>query len=284
MEPVAAPKTRILRTREEYEAWLKEPPEVVEQPRTEELRQEIGDASREERPDNPICAGLDIGQISDNSVLVVCEAMRVWRGRQRLVRHIDAFNDHRGFYHQSEDVYEKLWDVLYVVRRIVRFELGTSFADIAIRVADVLGHDDLFARPRRLLIDRTGIGLPVFGMIEHEMRNRPATNDVLLKPVVFTGTDNYEQYKTDPRMGVGYEVSRLGSLFESDLVELPDTELGHMLKDELLVHQRKRTQTGKATYGAESGKHDDMMTALALACADDPFADMVSYYPNIWEK
>jgi hypothetical protein len=40
--------------------------------------------------------------------------------------------------------------------------------------------------------------------------------------------------------------------------------------EELKVYEIKVSNDGKDTYGAIVGKHDDLATALGLACLEDP--------------
>ena len=38
------------------------------------------------------------------------------------------------------------------------------------------------------------------------------------------------------------------------------------MKDELLDFRRKLSDAGRATYAARTGKHDDLVLAVAIAC------------------
>ncbi len=178
--------------------------------------------------------GLDLGQLRDHSALAVVE------------RPVPAAEGARAH-------------ATLILRHLERFPLGTPYSAVASRVAS-LTHSPTLAGHSQLLVDATGVGLPVVEML------RAAQPAASLTPVLITSGHS-------PRFDAGVWripkldlLSRLQSLFESETLRIPRTlpESGSLFR-ELLDIRSTRTPSGSLLLGAGSSSHDDLALALALA-------------------
>ena len=64
---------------------------------------------------------------------------------------------------------------------------------------------------------------------------------------------------------------------------MPDTAQTRALAAELRVYEVRVSEDAKLSAGAfKTGTHDDMATALGLACLFDPSGRSVTYSPTPW--
>ncbi len=108
------------------------------------------------------------------------------------------------------------------------------------------------------MIDRTGVGQPVVDLFRAKGET-PIT-------VCFTAGDATHQDGRDFRVPKSTLINTLiakidcGELTAAE--GLPDRAA---FEDELLSFRRKTSATGRVSFDAESGKHDDLLIAVALA-------------------
>ncbi len=235
--------------------------------------------------------GVDLGQAQDFSAIAVVEVgerptqrmQRDWRRPGRSVPEMES---------------------TYRVQRLVRVDLGTSWVQIAARVCDLVGalwdwekalrergelqpHEPQL--PWDIWADATGVGRPVMELIENQLRASPKTDRAHLHPVVFNHGDRFVRGGYESRgdvLGKAYLVSRLQALAQANppLLKLPprDAEAEAMMQ-ELKDYRIKVTEDSNDKYGAFAvGAHDDLVTAVGLACVEDPGFYSVQAGPNIW--
>jgi hypothetical protein len=222
------------------------------------------------KPD-PIFIGVDVGQINDSTAISVAEASSVWTGK---MRHATNFQKPRVTTKGDwimDHAQEKVMQTEYTIRSMRRLPLGTSYPAVADYLADLLCNPLFSTRKVRLLIDVTGVGRPIYDMLRKEISYRKEAQKVAIDPISFVHGEQYN--RTTGRMGKAYMVSRLQTLLQSGRVHAPRTEEVLATLEELKVYEVKVSQDGKDTYGASTGKHDDLATALALSVLIDPFAD-----------
>lgn len=203
---------------------------------------------------NPICIGVDVGQISDPTAICVVEISEEHTGKFRT-----------GSW-PSQTVYP-IMASRYTVRHIQRLALGTPYPKVAEHVAGIICSDRLADRDITTLIDVTGVGRPVYEDIQKEISFRQT--DAWIRPITFTGGMQYN--RSTGALAKAYLVSRLQSLLQGNHVHAPDTSEVRAMLEELRVYEIKISQDGHDSYGAVTGKHDDLVTAMGLACLEDPF-------------
>jgi hypothetical protein len=184
--------------------------------------------------------GLDLGQVRDYSAIVVVE---------QLTRRFDPW----------AEAYIQLQAREYRVRHVERFPLGTTYPAIVDGVEETLA-DPALTGKTRLVVDGTGVGVPVVNMFQQRGRH--------LLPIVITGGDAISYMGRTVRVPKRDLVSVLQVLFHSKRLKIAagvnerDTLLG-----ELANFSAKITPYANHTYEAwREGQHDDLVLALALAC------------------
>ena len=231
---------------------------------------------------NPVCVGVDVGQIHDPTAVAVAEVCQVPTGKFRYGREYrrEAFVDEHFIFHKAIDA-EPVLTSEYTIRHIRRLPLGMSYPAVAMHIADMLCNTMFLHREVRVLIDVTGVGRPVYDLLKYEIRLREATQHIILKPITFTYGMTYN--RSTGMLGKAFLVSRLQSLFQRDLVDGPDTPEMHATIAELLVYEIKVSDDGKDSYGAfKIGTHDDLATCLGLACLEDPWSERVRQTQRVY--
>lgn len=192
--------------------------------------------------------GVDIGQKLDPTALVVMELQR---------RDYTWEQDHRrGRVRRGGETH-------FVARAVQRLALGTTYPAVAARLAEV----DRKLRARglwpRFWVDATGVGQPVVELL--------AAAGLALTPVYLTGSDQAAVgERGELRLGKAVLVSRLQVLLQSGRVHLPATAEAGILVQELLNYEIRVNENANAQFGAfRVGSHDDLATALGLACWEE---------------
>jgi hypothetical protein len=176
--------------------------------------------------------GLDLGQARDYTAMVIVERM------------LPSLSDEQIEYH---------------VRHLERYELGTPYTEIVEDMTDLLSDRD-FAGKTSLIVDGTGVGVPVIEMF------REAGLSPL--PIWITGGDAVSRKGRILRVPKRDLVSVLQVLFQSRRLKVSRAiDLGSVLVEELMNFRVKITANANDTYGAwREGTHDDLVLALSLAC------------------
>jgi hypothetical protein len=231
---------------------------------------------------NPVTIGVDVGQLHDPTAIAVAEVSQTHTGKYHI-----QHDQHTGYFDMEKREWvppkgiEPVMRSRYTIRHIRRLPLNTSYPDVAEYVADMLCNPLFACRDVRLLIDVTGVGRPVYEELKYEIRLRKEAQHVVVKPISFVRGETYNR-KTGS-LGKAYLVSRLQSLLQGGDVHGPDIPEMQATTEELRVYKIKVSETGTDQYGAfEVGKHDDLATALALACLEDPFSERVSYSKRVY--
>jgi hypothetical protein len=155
--------------------------------------------------------------------------------------------------------WEMQWKVLRSVRHLERVPLGTSYEDVAQRVARLARMPELAGRCA-VVMDATGVGAPVVEMI------RKARAGCQIVPVVITGGES-ETYgagfqrvpKKDLIAGLQISLDQ-GELRVADRLEEAET-----LMEEMRSMRMSMGPTGRERFGATAvGSHDDLVLAVAL--------------------
>jgi hypothetical protein len=167
-------------------------------------------------------------------------------------------------------------------RFLERMPLGTSYPDVARRVAEI--KTNAIHKARQAVFDRTGdpypeiylttyvdatgVGQPIVDLLTEQ--------DVEVRPCYFTYGDRRTEDTEKVTIGKAWLVSRLQALFQSGRIRLPaDHPESTPLRNELLDYEIRVDQNANDRYGAfKVGAHDDLVTAVGLAAqVDPPFAE-----------
>lgn len=199
-----------------------------------------------------VTIGLDVGQRRDPTALAVVELDR----RERTESVEVAIIGGRRFLEPRTHT-----DEHYLVRHLERLPLGTSYPDVARRVASVAaGVRERTKDSPVLYVDATGVGIPLVDVL------RANGVTARLVPCFFTHGDRRTQEKGEVKIGKAWLVSRMQALLQSGHVHLPKTDEAKALADELLNYEIKVDEDANDRYGAfKTGTHDDLVTALGLA-------------------
>jgi hypothetical protein len=239
--------------------------------------------------------GVDLGQAQDFSAVALVEVGerpvlggQMYRGANgRMVPELEA---------------------TYRVQRLQRLDLGTSYVQVAQRIAQLVAslwdwehglreRGELQPHAPQLSwdiwADATGVGRPVMELIGTALNASTKTDRAKLHPVVFTHGDRftrggYEKY--GDVLGKAYLVSRLQVLAQvqrpddAPRLRLPprDAEAAAMMQ-ELKDYKIKVDEDANDKYGAfTTGAHDDLVTAVGLACLEEPGYYTAHPGPRIW--
>ena len=192
--------------------------------------------------------GLDIGQSQDPTALTVVE---------------DVGGD----------------PTRYHLRHVERFELGTSYVEVAERVADLMSRDALTACetekkrtgqytveqsrkeiPPTLVVDATGVGRPVVEMLRDEGLHP--------KSIWITGGDSVNRDGSEYRVPKRELASTVQALLQAERLKFAQNlPLRDVLIDELQKFRAKiNLDTGEASFEHWRERDTDDVV-LALACA-----------------
>jgi hypothetical protein len=188
--------------------------------------------------------GVDLGQAQDPTAVVVVETevkTRVWRDEW-----------HEGPRTKPESVEHR-------VRHAERLPLQLPYPEQVAHVRGLMLSPELPARDTELVVDMTGVGRPVFDLFEVEG----------LRPVGVVITGGLEEVRDGARVHRVPKillVSRLqAALHAGKLKFSPELAEADALKQEFSEFRMRATDSGRLTFGAREGRHDDLVLALAVA-------------------
>jgi hypothetical protein len=188
-----------------------------------------------------IFVGIDVGQLQDPTAIVVADPER------------------------------RNGEVHYLIRFPKRLPLGKEYPDVVDEVRRICSN--LRMRPVghpiciQAWVDATGVGKPVADDLRRKIP------DLILHEVYFTGGEAKEKVNTGAfsiTLPKAYMVSRLQVLVSYGRIHLPNTPDALAARDELMNYQIKVNENANAQFEAKTGKHDDLVTALGLACLHEP--------------
>jgi hypothetical protein len=196
--------------------------------------------------------GCDLGQSSDPTAIAVIEhTCGVHDAGSDFERHI-------GHTTHLQTPAEQI-----NVRHLERLPLGLAYPTQVQHVANLLARPPLCAtennKRAELVIDQTGVGAAVGDIFL----------DAGLKPIIrvtitagnetkWAGLDRWHVAKT-------ILISNVDAMLHTGTLRFASalSEAGAM-KDELQDFRRKLSDAGRATYAARTGRHDDLVLAVAI--------------------
>ena len=160
---------------------------------------------------------------------------------------------------------------IFQVGYLERLPLGTSYPGVVAHIGRLLGK---LPAGTDLVIDITGVGKPIFEMFTYSG----------ISPLGVLITAGVSETRDGPICGVPKLtlVSRLqGLLHEGRLKILRELAEAETLVRELQDFRVEFTAAGHLTFNARTGKHDDLVLALAIAVWRAYGGGMASY--GFWE-
>ncbi len=103
----------------------------------------------------------------------------------------------------------------------------------------------------RILVDATGVGLPVVDILRQALAGKPH----VLVACMFTYGDRYTKDTSNYRapsasVGKAHLVSRLQALLQTQRIKLPETSEARVLAKELLDYEIRVSEDANDKYGA----------------------------------
>ena len=200
--------------------------------------------------------GLDLGQSSDPSALVIAQKRTPWRVEaprgERLpqghtVRVVQAESERRV---KGEPVYD--------IVHLQRFDLGTAYPEVARQTAAIV-EDPRTGKAPDLVVDATGIGAPVVDVLRDEGLSPTEVSITGGKSVTRDGK-SYGVPKADL-------VTTVQTLLQTGRLRVSEAlPLSRQLAQEMKLFRVKVTESGHARFEhAAETDHDDLVLACALA-------------------
>jgi hypothetical protein len=189
--------------------------------------------------------GLDLGQSQDPTALSVMQWDRT---------PLETWSPRRG----NSNVLFQDSQTHFDIRHLERLRLGWSYPEMISYVADVLQREPLRDNCT-LVIDETGVGR-VVGDLFDAAGLRP------IKVSITAGSDATRISERRWHVSKTVLISSLDARLNTGELRIAKrlTE-AHALAEELRDFRRLVTAAAHATYGARTGKHDDLVLSLALA-------------------
>ncbi len=160
-------------------------------------------------------------------------------------------------------------EIHYLIRYIKRLPLGLPYPSIVEEIKRIyrnIPKEDSMTLDKQLWVDATGVGKPVVDLLRAGIPELYSD----LHAVYITGGEAKEEIAVTQReinLPKAYLVSRLQVLISSGRVHLPNNIEAHAMKEELINYQIRINENANPQFGALSGgSHDDLVTALGLAC------------------
>jgi hypothetical protein len=232
--------------------------------------------SKNERKHVPrhVTIGCDLGQRRDPTAICVTEA-ELRKTERKVV--VQRFED--GSFLETPEVVS-----FHAVRFLERQALGTSYPDVAVRLAGIVGklERDLPEARLTLVMDQTGVGLPVVEMVRAALRD----SRCLVTGAVLTSSERMDGSvgSREIRLGKLHLVATLQALLQQGRIGLPDTSEARQLAEELMDFELRVSDNANLISGAfRTGAHDDLVVALGLSCLDDPHRRQVGLGPPSYE-
>jgi Terminase-like family. len=192
--------------------------------------------------------GIDIGQSQDSTAIVVADPEL-----------------------RDEEIH-------YLIRFLKRLPLGLPYPVIVEEIKRVyrnIPQTEGMTLNKQLWIDATGVGKPVVDLLREGI---PELKHNRLHAVYLTGGEAAQQVDTlarEIKLPKAYLVSRLQVLISCGRVHLPNNAEAGVMREELMNYQIKVNDNANAQFGAfRVGTHDDLVTALGLACLCERATEM----------
>ena len=204
--------------------------------------------------------GVDLGQQRDYTAISVIEREHVPAG--------PMYNDE--YHHRGRWIFAARQPVRleYRVRHLERPTLGTSYPEQVARIIELV---KALGGEIALVVDATGVGLPVTDMLWARLRQEIEETDIYITRcnVTITGGDSVTRTEGGVRVPKRDLVSAPLVLMQHGQLKIAEgLSLRETLVKELLNFRVKiNISTAYDSYEAwREGDHDDLVLAVAMAC------------------
>ncbi len=162
-------------------------------------------------------------------------------------------------------------EIHYAIRFLKRLPLGITYPTIIEEIIRIYQNipepKGEYLLQKQIWIDATGVGKPVVDLI------RKNASYIKLHEVFITGGEAkniINPWTSVIKLPKAYLVSRLQVMLSCGRVHLPKTEEALALQEELINYTIKVNENDNFEFGAfKVGTHDDLVTALGLACLSE---------------
>ena len=196
--------------------------------------------------------GVDLGQSQDATAISVIEH------RAGVLDYNSEFEQHTNTGTIPQKKADR-FNVLY----LERLPLGMSYPSMIEHVINLLARPplcgDASTKRADLVVDDSGVGRPVSDlMLERGLKPQRVTITAGSE-IKWAGPNRFHVSKSEL-------VSVVDALLHDGRLKFAAalTEAGN-LKDELKDFRRKLSDAGRSTYAARTGRHDDLILAIAIA-------------------
>jgi hypothetical protein len=204
--------------------------------------------------------GVDLGQQRDYTAISVIEREHVPAG--------PMYNDE--YYHRGRWIFGARQPVRleYRVRHLERPALGTPYPEQVVRIIELV---KALGGEIALVVDATGMGLPVTDMLWARLRREIEDTNILITRcnVTITGGDSVTRTEGGVRVPKRDLISAPLVLMQNGQLKIAEgLSLRETLVKELLNFRVKiNISTAHDSYEAwREGDHDDLVLSVALAC------------------
>jgi hypothetical protein len=148
-------------------------------------------------------------------------------------------------------------DPSFQIFALRQLPLGMSYPEQVKHVMGVLARPNLLGKTE-LVIDYTGLGRPVFDLFVNSGASPIGIN--------ITAGENITNKGPIWHVDKANLVSRVVTLMQDNRCHVhQNVQAARSLIDELESFQAEYSETGRISYNARSGKHDDLILAIAIA-------------------
>lgn len=190
--------------------------------------------------------GVDLGTKQDYSALVLLSRVERLQEPRALPGTWQAETERRNVY----SVYE--------VPLIERLPLGIEYRTVIDRIRQIIELPALFRQQVEIVVDATGVGFPVM-----QQMYAAGLNVIGITITGGTSVNQNDSGYTVPKRDL---VSALQVVVQSNRLKVaPSLPLAPAFKEEVQAFRRRMTNARSETWDADSGHHDDMVLAAAIA-------------------
>lgn len=200
-------------------------------------------------PREKFIVGIDLGCSVDPTAICVMHFRKIPLDTWKVKR-----TENRNCRNITEQEIETRYDVVH----LERMGLGVAYPAQVQHIKHLLGRDPLRHAKPDLIVDASGVGLPVVQLLD-EAGLRPLKVSITSGAAV-TRAGNRHWHVAKSVLISGLDAA----LHTGELKFAPELRETPTMKEELANFDRHVAAAGRATYAARTGAHDDLVLSCAL--------------------